>query len=180
MALYTIQGATVPGVYQGGDTQGVTLGIRFFSSVNATVVGIRYYRGATDMAVNEVGALYTVNANVADSLLSQGNFGSDTAVGWKEITLSSPVAITASTNYVAAVFFPFGKYTSLTAGINSDIVSGILTGRGHAPPVLNCLYKYGSSLEAPDGSGGGNLYGVDVIVEYNAPGGSLQGWGIVV
>ena len=82
------------------------IGTRFRSSVDGYVTGIRFYKGPLNTGTH-TGRLWT-NAGV---LLATVTFTNETASGWQQANLSSPVAITANTTYVVTYHAPNGHYT---------------------------------------------------------------------
>jgi Domain of unknown function (DUF4082)/F5/8 type C domain/Secretion system C-terminal sorting domain len=86
-----------------GDDAAVTLGVQFTSSISGFITGLRFYEDAafppgqthTGILYSSVGAVMATGATTVESLN-----------GWQTLTFSAPVAITAGTTYVAAVYFP--------------------------------------------------------------------------
>src|ERR1700733_2722751 len=74
----TIFGQTTPTVIDSGDHNPVEVGVKFISSVNGTVSGIRFYKASTNVGVH-VGTLWTANGR----RLAQVTFRSETASGWQ-------------------------------------------------------------------------------------------------
>ena len=72
------------------DNSAVEIGTRFRAEIDGVITGIRFYKGATNTGTH-VGHLWTRTGQ----LLSTATFTNETATGWQEVTLPSPVAITA-------------------------------------------------------------------------------------
>lgn len=98
--------STVPTELQDGDTNAVTLGVRFTPSENGTVTGVSFYKGPNNTGTH-VGSLWSASGTE----LASGTFTDETATGWQTLTFSSPVAVTAGTSYVAAYRTPVGSYS---------------------------------------------------------------------
>ena len=108
----------MPAVPSANDPGAVELGVRFRSSVNGFVTGVRFYKGAANTGTH-VGNLWTS----AGALLATATFTNESATGWQTVTFSSPVAVTANTVYVASYFAPNGGYAvdpELLRGLGRD------------------------------------------------------------
>jgi hypothetical protein len=101
---------TVPTELDDADPDAVTLGTRFTPSVDGTVTGVRFYKGPTNTGPH-VGSLWTASG----TLLASGSFTSESSSGWQTLIFSTPVSVTAGTEYVAGYRTTVGAY-SVTAG----------------------------------------------------------------
>ena len=104
------------------NTTAYELGTRFYTSVNGNVTALRFYK-EPGMASTHTGDLWDSNGN----LLATVTFTNESASGWQQATLSSPVAITANTPYIVSYVItggPFGYTQSqfATAGAGSGPV----------------------------------------------------------
>jgi hypothetical protein len=80
-----------------GDTQAIEVGVKFRSSVDGFVTGIRFYKGANNTGPH-VGNLWTS----AGTLVSTVNFSNETVSGWQQADLPAAVPITANTTYIVS------------------------------------------------------------------------------
>jgi hypothetical protein len=96
----------VPGLVDSGDAGAVTLGLRFSSSVNGVVTGLRYYRAAANTGTH-TGTLWTSGGTSLATLTF-----TDGAAGWTTAYFDQPVAISAGTTYVASYYAPNGHYSA--------------------------------------------------------------------
>ncbi len=103
----TLFGNTTPKQVDGGDTSAVELGVRFASSQDGYISGVRFYK-ATGNTGAHTGSLWTASG----SLLATGTFTNESASGWQTLVFSAPVAVTADTTYVASYFAPNGHYSA--------------------------------------------------------------------
>ena len=103
----TLFGNASPKQADGGDTSAVELGVRFASSTDGYISGVRFYKAAANTGTH-TGSLWTSSG----SLLATGTFTNETASGWQSMVFSSPVAVTADTTYVASYFAPNGHYSA--------------------------------------------------------------------
>jgi hypothetical protein len=96
--------ATIP-AGQDSDTVPTELGFKFRADTNGYITGLRFYKHATNTGVH-VGSLWTSTG----TKLASGTFTNETTSGWQQVSLASPVAITANTTYVASYHTNVGRY----------------------------------------------------------------------
>ncbi len=151
--------ATVPGSQTVNDTNSVELGVRFTADVSGVVNGVRFYKG-TDNTGTHTGTLWSATGQQ----LATATFTNETATGWQQVTFSSPVAVTANTQYIASYHAPNGGYAHDGAYFQS---SGTDTGSLHAPANTvtspNGVYAYSASTVFPDQTFNSTNYWVDVL-----------------
>jgi len=159
-----------PGTADTNDAQPVELGVKFTSSMNGYITGIRFYKGANNTGTH-VGNLWSSTG----TLLARATFTGETASGWQQVNFASPVAITANTVYVASYFSPTGDFSVdrnyfATAGVNNPPLQALVDGGiGGADDV----YAYGSTSQFPAGSFQSSNYWVDVVFNTTAQGARL-------
>ncbi len=151
-----------PAVASDPDNVQVNLGVRFTSSSNGVIEGVKYYKGAGDLGTH-TGSLWSSTG----ALLATATFVNETASGWQTVTFSNPVSITAGTTYVAS-FHSNGHYTSTGNYFTTNHVSGVLT----APAASNGVYAYGNSNLFPTNTYGATNYWVDVV--FSSDGGTVN------
>jgi hypothetical protein len=144
--------ADTPGTLSDPDSVQVNLGVKFTTSEDGTITGIKYYKGANDTGVH-TGSLWTSTG----TLLASATFTNETASGWQTVTFSTPVTVTAGTTYVAS-FHSNGHYTSTGGYFSATYSNGPLTADGTG----NGLYAYGNDNLFPTSSFGATNYWVDV------------------
>jgi hypothetical protein len=86
-----------PAVVTWNDPNPVELGVKFQSSVAGTVTGIRFYKGPKNTG-RHVAHLWSATG----ALLAIAAFTNETASGWQQVYLSSPVTLTPGTTYVVS------------------------------------------------------------------------------
>ena len=101
------------------DTASVNLGVRFTSDVDGFITGIRFYKGPLNSGTH-VGTLWDNDGR----MLATATFTAESAVGWQQVTFTSPVAIRAGEVYVASYLAPRGGYAAdvgyfATSGVNN-------------------------------------------------------------
>jgi hypothetical protein len=146
------------------DGQEIELGVKFRSSSAGTITAIRFYKASQD------GNTHTVSLwSASGALLGSGTSTSETASGWQEVALASPVAITANTTYVASYHASPGYYVATTGYFTSAVTNGPLTALADGTDGQNGLYKYGAA-GFPTQSYNKSNYWVDVVFSASSSG----------
>ena len=101
------------------------VGVRFKSDRAGWIVALRFYKGQSNTGIH-TGHLWSNTG----TLLATVTFTNETASGWQRANLSTPIAITAGTPYVASCFFQSQHFSS-------DF--GYFAGQGHDQPPLHAL-----------------------------------------
>lgn len=156
-SLFTNQ---VPQTPSADDSSPVELGTAFVPGRNGKVTGIRFHKGAGNGGTH-TGSLWSEGG----SRLATVTFGSETASGWQQATLSSPVSVTAGTTYVVSYYAPQGHYSYTPGFFATPLVSADLTG----PAGANGRYLYGVDGGFPTYSYNATSYFVDVVYEPDLP-----------
>ncbi len=152
--------SAAPSVAAATDTGSVELGVKFRSSVNGYVTGIRFYKGTGNNGTH-AGSLWALNG----TRLATATFANETALGWQQVTFASPVPVTANTVYVASYLAPMGRYSYnrgffATQGLTNGPLYLLSDGEGG-----NGLYIYGAGGQMPVSTYQSTNYWVDVIFE---------------
>ena len=141
--------------------------MKFRADVDGRVTGLRFYKGSGNTGTH-VGHLWTRTG----TLLATATFTNESATGWQQVNLSTPVSITANTTYVASYHAPNGRYA-----VNEDYFgpTGV-----DSPPLHalrdgvdggNGVYGYGPSGTFPTGVYRTENYWVDVVFDTGSGGG---------
>ncbi|MGZ8523562.1 MAG: DUF4082 domain-containing protein, partial [Chitinophagaceae bacterium] len=157
-ATTIFQTSAVPSEPTNNDGQSIELGVRFRSTQNGFITGIRYYKGAGTTGTH-IGHLWTNTG----TLLATATFNNETASGWQQVLFSSPVAITAGVTYVASQFSPSGHYASTVNYFTQAVVNGSLRGLADGENGINGLYKYSASSAFPTFGHKSSNYWIDVV-----------------
>lgn len=144
------------------DPNSVELGVRFTCATNATVSGIRFYKGEKNIGAHSAALWSSAGASLATA-----NFTGETLSGWQTATFAAPVAITAGVVYVAS-YHTNGFYSSDPGYFATARTRGPLTALADSNGG-NGLFRYAASRVFPNTSSGGENYWVDVIVTASAP-----------
>ncbi|WP_299924335.1 DUF4082 domain-containing protein [uncultured Nocardioides sp.] len=143
------------------DTSSVELGVKFRSSSDGFVTGIRYYRPSQSTGTH-VGSLWTRTG----TRLGQVTFTGGTASGWQEATFATPIAVTAGTTYVASYYTPSRYVANSAYFATSATTRGPLTALQNGTDGGNGLYRYTSTPSTfPDQTFNSENYWVDVVFE---------------
>ena len=114
-SLFTTQTPVVP-----NDTDGVPyeLGMRFQLARAGKITAIRYWKSANDSGTH-VGRLWSATG----SLLTSATFTGETASGWQQQTLPTPLSVQANTIHVVSVNVA-SHYAFTDSGLATSIVNG--------------------------------------------------------
>jgi endonuclease/exonuclease/phosphatase family metal-dependent hydrolase len=138
------------------DTRAVEVGVRFRSNVPGTIRALRFYRG-TGNASGYVARLWSSTG----TLLAQVPVSDGRIPGWQEVTLPTPVSISANTLYVASYHTSNGLFARDASGLASTVTSGNLTAPASTSVGGNGVYAYGAG-GFPSSSYKDTNYWVDV------------------
>ena len=144
-----------PGWASAGNA-GLELGVNASTSVAGSITAVRFYKLA--------GAVDSHTANIWDSTgvnLASQLFTNETADGWQEVQLTTPVSISAGTTFTVSIFSPNNFYTN---ELFPTLKVGPLS-------VLRSVYNYTASSAFPNTSNGANTvgsnYGIDFVFTVN-------------
>ncbi|MFT4165254.1 MAG: DUF4082 domain-containing protein [Microlunatus sp.] len=148
VSLFTT--SDTPAVPAWDDSDAVTVGVKFSSSVAGQVTGVRFYAGTGNTGGQ------TVNLwNAAGDSLATGT-ASGSGVGWRTVEFDEPVSITAGQTYTVSYLASTGHYSVTSGAFSDEYTKGPLT-----VPTGGAVYKYGAGFPA---SGTSANYWVDVIL----------------
>ena len=141
------------------DGQPIEGGTKFRSDVDGFVTALRFYKGASNTGVHE-GHLWSATG----ALLATATFTNESAAGWQEVALPSPVSITANQTYIASYhsdsgFFAIDSGFFSAAGVDSPPLHALRAGVDGP----NGVFLYGAS--GFPSAGGTNNYWVDVVLQ---------------
>ena len=161
----SIWGTSVtPATIDGGDPSAVELGVKFRSDVAGYVSGVRFYKSAANTGAH-VGNLW----DSAGNLLASATFVGESGSGWQQVYFSAPVAISASTTYVASYHTTSGHYSFGASFFGTAVDNPPLHALADGADGPNGVYSYGASA-FPTSTYNASNYWVDVIFDVtNAP-----------
>ncbi|WP_246801505.1 DUF4082 domain-containing protein [Bradyrhizobium genosp. L] len=142
------------------------VGVKFSSSAAGSITALKFYRSAGDTGSDLLDLWSSTGTKLASV-----TFSNTSATGWQTVQLTTPVAITANTTYVAS-YHTNGTYVATNNYFTSAVTSGSLT----APSGTNGVYAYGGTSTAgifPTSTYSSGNYFADVV--FTPSGGSSPG-----
>jgi YVTN family beta-propeller protein len=136
---------------------GVELGTRFRATASGKITAIRFYKSSGNTGTH-VGSLWSSSGK----LLARVTFSGETASGWQEAKLSTPVSITANTWYVVSYSTKARQYVGQDNKFSSGVTNGPLYGARNGESGGNGLYRYTSSSAFPNQTTRSSGYWIDV------------------
>jgi hypothetical protein len=157
---YTIMKASAtPTLVDSNDPAPVEVGVKFRADSNGYVTGLRFYKASTNVGTH-VGHIWSG----AGLLLGSATFTSETGSGWQQVNFSTPIAVSASTTYIASYFAPSGHYSQdenyfATTGIDNPPLHALANGADGSDGV----YLYSSTPGFPANTYKSTNYWVDIV-----------------
>ena len=152
-------GSVTPGTLTDPDTDPVEVGIKFRADTDGVIKGLRFYKSTANTGTH-VGHLWTASG----TLLATATFANETASGWQQVTLATPVPVTANTTYVASYYAPVGRYSVddnffAASGVDNPPLHALANGVDGG----NGVYRYGAGGGFPTSTFAASNYWVDVV-----------------
>ncbi|KGJ73379.1 hypothetical protein GY21_11520 [Cryobacterium roopkundense] len=148
---------SVPATASAADTAAVGLGMKFRSDTAGKVTGIRFYKGSLNTGTH-TGYLWSATG----TRLATVTFTGETASGWQQANLATPVTIAANTTYTVSYYAPQGRYAATPGFFGSAADNAPLHGLASGTDGANGVYRYGST-GFPTQSFASSNYWVDVV-----------------
>jgi hypothetical protein len=145
---------------------GISVGTRFRSSVNGFVTGLRFYKGPGNEGTH-LGQLWSSSG----TLIAEATYTNETASGWQQVNLQTPVAITAGVDYIVTYHSSLGYYSSTANFFTGDLVNGPLTAPADANGQGNGLFQYSATPVFPTQTSQQRNYFVDLVFNTTIGGG---------
>ncbi len=136
-----------------GESRAIELGVKFTSTTDGTITGLKFYKSAANTGVHTA-HLWSGSGQ----LLATADFTGETSSGWQQVNFAAPVAITAGATYVASYYTTTGHYALTRPYFNAPYTSGPLS-----VPVGGGVYRYGTSA-FPTLTYQNTNYWVDVVL----------------
>jgi hypothetical protein len=116
--LFTSQ---TPALKSNNDGVNYELGLRFTATVPGQITGVRFYKSPSESGTH-TGKIYATSG----ALLGSVTFTGETASGWQDAKLASPITITANTEYVVTVNTGNKYYVATVNGLATQVTNGNL------------------------------------------------------
>lgn len=148
---------TVPGTPSDPESIPIEVGVKFTTTVNGSITGVRFYKGTGNTGTH-VAHLWSASG----TLLATKTFTGETATGWQQVTFDTPVPVTAGTTYVASYYAPVGRYAADQDGLVQQAGTGPVKALASGPSGGNGVYRQGAGGGFPTDSWSASNYWVDV------------------
>jgi hypothetical protein len=145
--------SVVPGLPEIRDGVPLTLGVRFSSTTEGTVTGIRFYKAAGNTGTH-TGSLFTAEGQQLATVV----FANESSSGWQTANFNQPVAMSPNTEYIVAYKTTTGTYSATVNGFGTGLSAGNLRASSDAG-----AYSYSNDFPNHRSSAS---YLVDVVVQY--------------
>ena len=150
--------SSAPATASANDPNSVELGVKFTTSVNGWITGIRFYKGSAN-AGTHIGSLWDSSGD----LLGSVTFTNETATGWQEADFATPIPVTAGVTYIASYLAPNGGYAEDDQELAPGVTNGPLEALPSGSSGGNGVYVYTHSVEFPTNTYNSANYWVDVV-----------------
>jgi hypothetical protein len=146
-----------PAIVTLNDSNPVELGVKFQATTAGQITGFRFYKSPQNTGTH-VAHLWSAQG----TLLTSATFTNETASGWQQVNLSSPVTLTAATTYIVS-YHTNGFYSANGNYFATAHSSGVLTAPSNSTSSGNGVYVYGSTSTFPKNSDNSTNYWIDVV-----------------
>jgi hypothetical protein len=151
--------ATAPAVGSFQHSEPLELGLRFSSTTDGYVTGMRFHKAAGDTGTH-VGHLWSSTG----TLLASATFTNESASGWQQVKLATPVAIDAGKTYVVSYLTSAGRYVASVGYFGSaGVQNGQLRALASGPDGPNGVFRLGGGF--PSEGYNATYYGADVVFD---------------
>jgi hypothetical protein len=151
--------AAAPTSADNNDGEPLEVGVKFRADEDGYITGLRFYKGASNTGTH-VGHLWSGTGQK----LAEATFTGESASGWQQVTLGTPVPIAANTTYVASYHSSGGGYAASNPFFDNNLDNPPLHALASGVDGGNGVYRYGAS-GFPDESYDASNYWVDVVFE---------------
>ena len=151
--------SAVPGTVTVNDPNPIELGVKFSASTAGSITALRFYKGPQNTGTH-TGNLWSTTG----TLLASAPFTNETASGWQQVNLPTPVSIAAGTTYMAS-YHSNGFYSADSNYFATATTNGPLTAPASASSGGNGVYAYGGTSTFPVNTYNATNYWVDVILQ---------------
>lgn len=151
-----------PGTVNWPDTNPVEVGVRFVTSEDISVMGVRFYKGDLNTGIH-LGSLWDAGTG---ERLAQSQFTNETTSGWQDVLFDEPVAMSPGDVYIASYYVPVGYYS---ADNDYFFDNPVTVGPVTALSSTNGVYTYGPSSAFPEFTYRSSNYWVTPLWTTNAP-----------
>ncbi|HEU0023995.1 MAG TPA: DUF4082 domain-containing protein [Thermoleophilaceae bacterium] len=144
--------------------QPVEVGMKFRSDEDGFITELRFYKQANNTGTH-VGHLWSDTGQ----LLAEAEFTGETASGWQQTTLPTPIAIARDTTYVVSYHSSQGRFAFSSGYFFSGVDNPPLHAPADAAAGGNGVFRYGPSSSFPDSTFNATNYWVDAVFDRVQP-----------
>jgi hypothetical protein len=137
---------------------GISLGVKFRTTQNGFITGIRYYKGAGATGTHTGGLWSSTGTQLATAV-----FINETASGWQQVLFSAPVPVTAGITYVASYHSSSGDYAATNPFFTQPVINSSLRALANGEDGPNGLFSYSATPVFPTNGFQSTNYWVDVV-----------------
>src|SRR6185436_9980078 len=149
--LFTNQTPAITNASDGSNVN-YELGTAFTSTTTGQITAIRFWKASSESGTH-TGRIWSSTG----TLLGSVSFTGETASGWQQQALATPLSIAANTNYIVSVNTGNSFYVSTNSGLATQIANGNLLS------VVGNNGLYGSTGTFPTNSWQNSNYFRDVV-----------------
>ena len=120
-----------------GPTTNYELGMKFIPAVNGQITAIRYWKDSSETGTH-TGRIW----NASGSQLTSVVFSGETASGWQQQALPTPLSVTAGTQYIVTVNTGATYYVFTQNGLQTKITNGNLSSVAGTNGVFGPVGQY--------------------------------------
>ena len=149
-----------PAGFAAADAGPITVGMQFQVTVNGTITAVRFYKGVDNIGTH-TGYVWAVGGG---TLLGSKVYSGETASGWQEQALDTPIAVSSGTAYAVGVFVPEGGYGFTSNFFTTTIGDGpVQAPEDDGVVVKNGRYEEAAEPAFPTFTFNKTNYWVDVV-----------------
>jgi hypothetical protein len=152
------QPSDAPSTPKFNDGLPLEVGLKFQSSQDGFIKGIRYYKHVGTTGIHN-GHLWSSTG----TKLAEAAFVGETASGWQQVLFGSAIPVTANTTYIASYHSQSGDYAATNQYFTQELLNPPLRALADGAEGPNGVYTYTTASAFPDNPGQSANYWVDVI-----------------
>lgn len=147
------------------DENSVELGVRFITTEDTAITGVRFYKGDLITGIH-FGTLWTESGD----LLATGEFTDESAEGWQDLMFGESVAIVPGQTYIASYWAPAGYYAATNDYFSDqEVTVGPITALRAVGAEGNRVYSYSETSTYPEFSFWNTNYWVTPLWSSDVP-----------
>ncbi len=154
------QPTATPALLNNNDGQAIEVGMKFKSSQDGYITGVRFYKATGDNGTH-IGHLWSSGG----TLLASVTFTGETASGWQQMSFPTPVAIEEDDTYIISYHSSANFYTATYNYFSNAVINGDLRALADGEDGPNGVYIYSAVPAFPSSTYQQSNYWVDVVYE---------------